>query len=65
MAEFIIEYVLVQKRVARILCASKEDALEDIQRYHEQYDSDKLNEVVMILSLDEDVDVPNDVLPND
>jgi len=54
MADFIIEYVVVQKRLMRISAPTKEDAIEEIQRYHEQHESEMENEVVMLTSVEED-----------
>jgi hypothetical protein len=52
--EFIIEYVVTQVRVVRITANSHEEAANEVKEFHEQHNSEKLTESIILISNEED-----------
>jgi len=54
MADFIIEYVLTQVRVVRLTANTMSEAQKEIKNWHEQHNSERINESVIIYKCDKD-----------
>ena len=55
MKEFIIEYIVISKRIARVEAEDRETAVREVKEWHAQLNYDKVNvESVLIQKVDED-----------
>jgi hypothetical protein len=54
MPEYRVEYVVTQYRFARVEANTLQEASQKIKEYHEQENSDKMLESVLVVNVDED-----------
>jgi hypothetical protein len=54
MSEYIVEYIVTQVRFARVNADSAQSAHDEVTSWHEQMDTNKVSETVIIRSVNED-----------
>jgi hypothetical protein len=54
MPEFIIEYIVTQVRLARVTAVSEANATQEIKDWHEQIQSERMAESVIINTVERD-----------
>ena len=54
MSEFLIEFIVTERRFVRVQAPTESEARESVSLYWEQQGSEKMGEMVMIVSSEED-----------